>query len=435
MKIVFIENRLRTYAWQWMADFLEEKGCEIYWIVENHYYTPRGNNIMVIPYPKKKDIYKYKEKGMPNDLYEYVAFIDRNVNYYGCEKPYHYYYYYNVIKDFIEKVNPNYIFGECTQFHELLTIGICKEKNIRFLHPSSCRYPVDRFSFYHEDLYDPIGGSGEEYSYQQALDLANSIAERSTQPSYMNKQPFSWQKFIASQREKLVNTYCFFYGEHFCTPSPWKKIILEYKKEELYKKWNLLALSKKWKERIDNNFIIMYPMQMQPEANLDVWGYPYKDQTNTIKKISDHLREGEILLVKANPKAKYELTDELLDLISSRDNIVCVELSTTMSSIFSKIGMVVAVTGTIVMECILSNKPIVSLAKNLNTMQRNCVFLKDLKGLRRYIDMVRNGNFVNISDDERVHYINELVRTSYVGQPYGEKDRNVLLALQKELLK
>ena len=50
------------------------------------------------------------------------------------------------IKEILEEINPNIVYGESTAFHELLTILNCKRKDILYLNPSSCRYPKGRFS-------------------------------------------------------------------------------------------------------------------------------------------------------------------------------------------------------------------------------------------------------------------------------------------------
>lgn len=417
-KILFLENRLRTYVWQWMADFLEDRGYEIYWIVENHYYKPKGKNVFVIPYPKDEDIEKAKKLGIPKDIFDYVTFTDRNLYIFDCKNADYYYHYYNQIRDYLLDVLPDLVIGECTQFYELLAISVCKQENILYLHPSTCRYPVDRFSFYQYDTLRPYKGSGDVYPYDEALNLANSIVSRSILPIYMVEPSFSWKRFLETQKDKLIKTYCYYCGEHYCTPSPKKKLRFNNKRDKLVEKWNALSKNKPWEDAIKHKFVVMYPMHMQPEANLDVWGYPFRNQADTIKKIADQLKDDEILVVKPNPKAKYELTDELLSLLASRDNIVTVPLETPMAIAFGKTGLVVTVTGTIAMECIVSNKPVVTLVKTLNNNQRNCPYLNDLLKLRPFIDKAKNGEFIQISDDERVAYINEIVKTSYKGSPY-----------------
>lgn len=419
--------------WQWMADLLEEKGCEIYWIVQNHFFTPSGKNIHIIPYPTEKSIHEAQKRGIPKDVLDYVSFTDRNLYVFGCENDDYYYHYYNQIRDYILKVGPDLVIGESTQFYELLAISVCKREGILYLHPSTCRYPVDRFSFYQYNTLEPYKGSGEEYSYEEALKLANDIANRSTQPTYMVVPPFSWKRWLDDKKDKFIKTYCYYRGEHYCTPSLGKKRQLNRHRNELVEQWESLARAKNWEEAIKNKFVVMYPMQMQPEANLDVWGYPYRNQTETIRKIADQLRENEILVVKPNPKAKYELTDELMALLKICDNIVIVPLATPMANVFSRTNIVVVVTGTIAMECVVANKPVVTLANTLNNKQRNCPYLDDLMKLRPFIDKAKKGEYIKITDDERVAYINELVRTSYEGNPYTTTN-NIGMEIALELI-
>lgn len=417
-KILFIENRQRTWVWQWMADFLEENGCEVYWIVENHYFKPRGKNVYVIPYPTKKDIQIAKVKGMPQQLFDYVTYVDRNIYCFKCKSTDYIYYYYNAIRDIILSIRPDITIGESTLVHELLSIFICKQEGFLFLHPSSCRYPVDNFSFYLYNTLEPFMGSGESLSYEEALLIANNIANRIIQPSYMSKNTFSWKKYFEIQYNKLLFTYCYFRGERYCTPSPWRKIQLNAQRKKLLKKWELLTSERPWEMEIKEKFVVMYPMQMQPEANLDVWGYPYRNQADTIKRIADQLKDDEILLVKPNPKVKYELTEELLSLLTSYDNISIIPISTSMTEVFPKTNIVVAVTGTITIECIVSNKPVVTLINTLNNKQRNCLYLDDLMKFRQCIEKVKSGNFETITDKERTDFIQELAAKSYKGSPY-----------------
>lgn len=433
-RILFIENRQHTFTWEWIADYLRNFECEIYWIVENHFYAPKGRNVFKIPYPKRADIDVARKKGMPEEVRAYIAFTDRNVNFYGCSDTSYYYYYYHEISRLLGMISPDYVFGESTQFHELITISICKSRKILYLQPTSCRYPANRFSFYLYDTLEPYGVSGESYTYKQALLLANDIANRNTEPSYMKDPPFCWKDFLQKQFDKLTHSYNYLMGERFCTPMPMKKIELDMHRGRLAKRWNEIAEKESWEELIDGKTVIMYPMQMQPEANLEVWGYPYKDQTATIRIIADQLEDDEVLLVKPNPRAKYELTDELISLVSNHKRIVIVKLNTPMSHVFIKTTLVVVVTGTTAMECILANKPVVTLANTLNNKQRNCPYVKKLADVRRFIDLAKKNNYIQITDDEKVGFINELVKTSFVGNPDGkDRDENVLNAFAKIL--
>jgi hypothetical protein len=105
-----------------------------------------------------------------------------------------------------------------------------------------------------------------------------------------------------------------------------------------------------------------------------------------------------------------------------------------MAKVFSKTNLVVVTTGTVAMECIVANKPVVTLVNTLNNKQRNCPYLDDLTKLRQFIDKAKNGEYIKISDAERVAYINELVRTSYEGSPYSTSSNKGMLKALCEVL-
>jgi len=431
-RIIFIENRLQTYTWEWMVNHLDNNGHKVHWIVENHHFIPKKGVVHIIPYPHNSDI-EVNNDIMPEGLREYISDTDRNFNYFGHKDTSHYSYYYGKIKEIIDSVKPDFVFGECTEFHELIASLYCKSVGIIYLNLSSCRYPVDRFAFYQYNTFEPYKGSNESYSYSDALALANEIANRSTQPFYMAPHKFSISDYMINLKYKVVNTICYFAGEKYCTPSPFRKYLLEKRLKRLVKMW-VKSANEDWRSKIAGRFVVMYPMQMQPESNIDVTGHPYQNQTNTIKTISELLYDDELLIVKPNPHAKYELTEEMMEVIHSSPNIVIVPFSTAMGEVLPCSDLVLTITGTIAIECILSNKPVVTMIKTINNNQDNCKYLKDFSQLRSQIDAVKSNRFPQISDEKKVEFVNKLVSTSYKGYPYGLKvDNNVLDALDKIL--
>jgi hypothetical protein len=161
---------------------------------------------------------------------------------------------------------------------------------------------------------------------------------------------------------------------------------------------------------------------MQPEANIDVWGRPYRDQLKTIQKLYKQLNEGEILYVKPNPKSKYELSEKLINFIKNNPGIVALRHDVSMNAIFADIDLFVTVTGTIAIECIFANKPVVTLVKTLNNKAANCIYLKDLKLLKEQILKVRNHDFTLISKEEKLDFLNLLNASSFKGiisDPYN----------------
>lgn len=402
MKLLFIENRYKTYFYEPIAKKLEEKGHQIFWIVQNHNFKVAVGKSTFIPYPKKEN--------QPVDIifFEDIIKSDRQINFFGKKDTSYIPYYYEQIKKIIETVQPDIVFGESTAFHELLTIKICKEKEIKYLNPSTSRYPTKRFSFYKNDTLEPYGGSNDSLPKEEILTIIDSIANRKVKPDYMFVKKKSANHKI-KDKLKLIKSY--YKGEQYNTPSP----AIKYKKDKEVKQnipiWNQISTT----EIDTTKFAILYPMQMQPEANLDVWGRKYRDQLETLKQIQKQLGIGELLYVKLNPKCKYELSAGLIDFVKNNENVIALHLATKMEAVFNDFDLVVTVTGTIAIECILTNKPVATLINTLNNTNKNCKFISEIKELIPIIEAVKNNTFPKINIEEKVSYVNLLTKTSFKG--------------------
>lgn len=403
MTLLFIENRYKTFFFEAVAKKLKAKGFDVHFLIQNKNFTPKSNfKNHTINYPKKSIDY------ITDINVERVIEIDRQQNHFNKKGKSYFYYYNNKINQIIEYVKPDVVFGESTAFHELLTIQLCKQREILYLHPTSCRYPQGRFSFYKYDTQEPYKGSGEILEEELALNIVNSIINRTAKPDYMKAARISKAAKI-NDRIKLVKGYI--EGESYNTPNPIVKYKVEQKKTQNIAEWDSFALS----EFKTSKFTVLYPLQMQPEANIDVWGRKHRNQTQLVKSILKALPKETILVVKPNPKSKYELNEALIALIKNYKNCIALKHDTKMDDVLPNIDLVVTITGTIAIECILSNKPVITFIKTLNNRANNCVYLPKIEDLKSSIDKVKNSTFETIDDKEKTTFINLLNRTSYKG--------------------
>lgn len=401
MKLLFIENRYKTYFLDAIAKELALEH-EIFWIVQNHDFLPETGTVFKMPYPKRN--YNLNNDV---DLSEIIE-SDRQLNYFKKGNADYFFYYYEQINKLVGEINPSFVFGESTAFHELLTIKICKEKNILFLHPTSCRYPSGRFSFYKYDTVHPYKGSNELLPLENATSIINTIVDRSSKPDYMKKVSINKSKII-KDKVKILKGY--FQGERFNTPNPLIKFNLEKKKKKNISIWDDNSIT-----QIDkNSFSVLYPLHLQPEANIDVWGRERRDQLKSIKEISENLIEGQLLYVKPNPKSKYELSDDLIDYINSRSNIKTIHHSVSMDSIFNDVDLFITVNGTIALECIFANKPILTLVDVFFNKASNCCFLENIKSIQNHIDKIIKNDFPELRDNQKLDFLSLLNKTSYIG--------------------
>lgn len=408
-KILFVENRFRTIFWLHMARILENNGHTIYWIVQNHAFKTSIGQSFIIEYP-------IKTNSVNEELEYYSEMIrsDRNINHFKTSSINHYPFYYNKISNIINEIHPDIVFGESTLFHELITIDICKLRSILYLHPCTCRFPPNRFSFYIYDSLTPYLGSNEILEEKDALEIIDKINKKIIVPDYMRKKRTKYNKIIGRCTDLIRLSYEYFKGEKFNTPHPFVKYKIEKEKKTNIKYWETIVGTKK----IDinqSNTKVLYPLQFQPEANIDVWGRKHRNQFKLIKDIVNNLPLDTYLYVKPNPKSKYEISKELIDYIAKEEKIIPISHSTSMSEIINDMNIVLTVTGTIAIECILSNKPILTLIKTLNNTARNCIYIESLNEIFTYINLVRNNEYPKISDSEKVDFINLINKTSYEG--------------------
>lgn len=409
MKIVFVENRFKTAFWELIAKEYQLDGHEIYWIVQNPLFKPSFGDVYTLPFPEGRPI----ENTLNDQALEKIILSNRGLKYFKIESNNFIFHYKQEIDQIVEKINPDFVFGESTMFHELLVINSCKKRGIKYLHPTSCRYPSERFSFYLYDSLKPYSGSNEKLKRNEVLELIQSISSRKIQPDYINKK--SNKNYILKKLKSSITLFISYYlGEKYNTPSPLRKFKLERERKRNILRWEEMSDPIEMINLEEVN--ILYAFQMQPEANIDVWGYPFSNQLEVIKEICSSLKEGEKLILKPNPKSKYEISEELLlTLKSLKEKVVILSHSIKMETIWDKLDVIVTVTGTIGIEAFLSNKPCLILGDIINSERKSINSITLQRELRDLIDSHKSGQIKSININQKIELIDYLTTTSFKG--------------------
>lgn len=375
MKVLFIENRFKTYFWYALEQkILEAYELETFWIVQNTCFKPKSNNINTIKYPKIEELINPSTENQISLLGK-----DRGAYFFG-NKGLHYDYYEKKIERILLDIKPDLVIGESTLFHELLTIGLCKKHNIKYVTPSSCRYPTGRFSLYKDGTLNVYDEKQCETTEQDLITI-NAIVNRQSTPDYMNKNKFSekWLRNLKLSYNLMYSFFSWLRGERFNTPKPSIKGSQLFRQRIVKYKWDKY-LSSDVNDIPDWNKVVLFPLQMQPESNIDVWGYPYNDQLQNLKRLLDSLPSDKIIVVKPNPKSKNELSSDLYNFISASNRVKCLRHSVTMTSIFPSVKVVYTVTGTIGIEVILAKKELITENNSIYLNYPN-VYMLDGKSL------------------------------------------------------
>lgn len=361
MKILFVENRYTTRVFERVAVHLRAQGHTVAWLVQNHLFAPQGwPEVHCIPYPDAR-----QASAVPSP-FKYLAKIDRGVRYFGGS-PGHYAHYARHVDRILDQTQADVVFGESTQFHELITVAACRARGIPFLHPAATRIPHGRISFLVGDTLDTCAGSGDELPLDQAQAIVQAVAERRytafTNATAMATES-AWQRRWRTIGDKLTMVRAWLQGERFVTPSPWRKRALEQRRLAALAQIDALTSASTLAQSRPARFVL-YPMQMQPETNIDVWGAPYHDQVRLINEAARSLAgTGCQLIVKLNPTAKYELLEPGLMQCLRQPGVGVAPRHMPMAPLFADATALLTVTGSVLYECIFSGKPVFVLGQH-----------------------------------------------------------------------
>lgn len=360
MKILFVENREKTLFWEKVALSLMARGHRIGWIVQNHIFQPRempaGTPIYVLPYPDAStppaaDVEAWVRAHHPEVI------TDRGRTFFGAGAA-HYGHYKAKIGQALREFQPDLVIGESTLFHELITIGLCRAAGLMYVQPMGTRYPRGRFSLLAYDTQVPAIESGDSWTDEQARDLAQRIASGTEVPAYM-RVPGRAEKMRRKARWALSRGRIWWariQGERYNTPSIARKYALQKVVERNTARWSVMQKAPQSAAKT-----ILYPMQLQPESNVDVWGRPYSDQVETIRELLSAAPRDYQIAVKANPKAKYELNEDLFELASGDPRVCLLPFKMGMPDALAGCIGAVTVTGTVGFEAICGKGRAVSL--------------------------------------------------------------------------
>lgn len=364
MKLLFVENRYATWVYESVAHELARAGHEIHWLVQNPMFTPTWGRVHKMPFPPTSA----RRPVSDDDGYAWLRRTDRGVLHFGASGD-HYAHYDQLIGATLDSERPDVIFGEPTEFHELLTISHARRRRIPFLSPNVTRYPADRLAFTAYDTMDPVGGDGSVLSDAEADAMLAGIRDRQVVPSYMRPvAPPARSLVLVRLKDKLRITAGWLAGERFITPSPARKLALNAVQRRERERWEARAarLPTRFAELLHRQQPwVLYALQMQPESNIDVWGRPWNDQTEIVRRTARALAiTGATLVVKPNPKSKYEMTTALNDVIDSEPNVIGLAHPTPMRDVFPAAPLLLSVTGTVLLEAIIAGKPVATLGSH-----------------------------------------------------------------------
>lgn len=409
MRILFIENKHVTRTWEALTPLLQARGDDIHWLVQNPVWTPRCGTIHAIPFPTGGQF-----RPPEPDQFERIRNQDRGLNYFAGDH-HHYPYYAERIAAILEAVQPDVVVGESTLFHEHLAIDAARARDIPYLFPTSVRYPVNRIGFLAADTQETVFGSGDTLPPDEIDELLEIYARRGQVPLFYTKLGRTgfparvhglsralW-KGVTATRSRII-------GERFNTPSPLHKAKIERRKADLIRAWDRAAHV----GNVNNaRTTVLFPLQMLPESTLECWGYEWRDQLATLRRLVEATDEDTVFLVKTNPVPRYEITPAFLDFVRDHPRVNPLPSTTKMDEVFWDVDLIATVTGTVAIEGFLTGKPFVTLSHSLATRFAPGETRIRPEGLSAVIDSIRNGTWLIAGETERRRFLEHQVASSH----------------------
>jgi hypothetical protein len=414
VRIAFVEVRDKTGLFLRISERLQ--GHEVHWLVQNRAFVDRRHvNLTTLPYPRGSQLGRSVElSDEERDIIQRVAVSDRFVVTFGRDTL-HYGWYLKELQRWLDRVRPDLIFGEVGNFHSHLLALLAEKRGIPFLNPMSSRYPVGRFSFFLFDRLVPVGGDEERMDDEALSSAMRSITQGTLRPDYMAVK--SRRRDVYAYKMRLLVEYA--RGERFATQNPieygWRRRSLR----KVIARWESQALDLEgFKQlRARRTPIVLYPLQMQPEVNLDVWGYEHRDQVELLRHLYDRVDAGGgVLVVKPNPKSFHEMSDPLLDMLSRRKHAFRLDRSVRMEQVIHDCDLVVTVTGTVAIERLISRRPVEVLSKDYECLLDLPEACRDLARSYELTAKLCVDARERMRSSDPLHVLRRLADSSYPGE-------------------
>ncbi|MEM1318606.1 MAG: hypothetical protein AAGG75_00050 [Bacteroidota bacterium] len=411
----FIANFSKTYFFHAIAQKLQERGRQIYWITTNR----RLYDFLCEHYDKKVILlinWDHLGKDQPAvgdyQLHE-LLYGDRVLRYSkeeglrwlcNIQRP---------LYDFFATHQIEVTFGELTWAHEILIHRMLRKEEAlkgRFLNPHVVRIPNRRFAFFEDERQSVIyTGQWPRQRYQEVLEVKK--------PDYLriNDKRLKRANSLMGRLDRVKRLVT---NENMDKKDPTllNHIGLRLKtrsQEELYKE-TYRTIQREVLEDFDGEPYVFLGLHKQPEASVDVFGRYYEDQFQNIQNIWRILPLGWKLLVKEHTNAIGDRQPAFYRRLQQLPNVHFVQEQTDAYRLIRGAELVVTITGTIAYEAALMGIPALTFAPVFFNRLHGCrqltlQMISELDDLRTLIEELR------AEGDNRLEFTNYLLNNSFDG--------------------
>lgn len=362
-RLVLIGNQKRTEFFERVAQFIDRDRTRISWIVVN----AKQRNTLLKEYPSDDVLYLPLSMDIDgggsqlkiNDL----LYSDRRLKYIKETGQRYLKAIQGPIRTFLDEGIPTLVLGELTYSYEIVTFRLVQDAlpHCRWVSIFHTRTPANHFAFFEDESFSreiwPISGSApnegdegdEAYSYQ---DLNKNISRH-----------FDSRGFF------LRKLWTFLSKEGFDPEDPTLKSSgrIEKLRKNIPHIVNRITYRLTPKVGIDaiekcRANSVIFPLHLQPEANIDTCGRYWDNQAETALKIWRQLGPDDVLFLKEHPVAIGNRGYSWYRRLLRYPNIKLLDHRCSPSQIIDEIDFVFTVAGTMGMEAALAGGRVLCLA-------------------------------------------------------------------------
>jgi hypothetical protein len=367
-RLLFLENRSITELWSHAARLLApDIHCELLRFNPAYGGNFPGRTITINRGGQRR------ASAMEPDLADLVKLLqdtDRSVYLYGAsdamvEEA------VLAVLEALEALEFDLVVGEVTSIYERTANWYCRKHGIPFLAPMTARIPADRFFFIDGDALFPLpvpGGRNHAH-------VTDAVAHAQTNAG--RNDLASTPRAIVVMRSLYATLLGWLAGERLHTPSPWRRLVLSYRRYRSRKALAQMAFA-----QLDDigPASVVYCMHVQPESTLDTYSPEYSAQGRLIRDLANECQAlNRPFFLRLHPRGRDELQRYLAE--PGNDSIPILSPEIAMTDLLAARPVIVSVTGTVLIEAAIAGVPTISLGRSyIGTFPG--VTMAPLEGLR-----------------------------------------------------
>ena len=344
-------------------------------------------------------------------------------------------------EEFFEKYDIEAFYTTGTALLGLLAgMAVAQRKKVRFKAIYTTRDSEPRVVFVdnYEDRWTSVNKVYEELLKRElepeekelGKNYLEEFRQKAKRPAYMGHSwhisGFRWP-YINEFLHRIERKFIYKWGANrfdYVTPPPFRRALKEIK--VIAKRRFLTSFYFKTGNLSDKQYIF-FPLQLQPEQSIDIWGKWYSNQVATVEYISKSLPLNYKLYVKEHKVAvgKREGLFSYYNKLRRLRNVVLIHPFEDSHNLIKNADLVIVISGTIGWEALLYGKPVITLGNVFFNDSRLVYKVNSLCNLRRTVfHLLKN---YQLDEDKLLKYLVALNRGTskgYFNVPHC--DKNVL---------